>query len=155
MNLHMVPWKRKLEDANKQIKATKSFLNLPDACGIAFIVDDAAHSLPPEDALNFISRVLRATKPGGGQIYSHLDRIVYFSVNPRAVTEDGKGLNFWMASYRNSNEKVISEFLDNLGRAWFEHHASSFGAKPVQMNFKDQPFKGTWTEGLRGLRVRG
>ncbi len=155
LNLHTAPWKRKLAYANKQIKTMKSVLKVPDACGILFIVDDAAHSFPPEDVMNFISRVLRSTKQDGSQIYSHLDRIVYFSVNPRAVTKDGVGLNFWLASYRNTNDSTISEFLENLGRAWFKYHASLFGMNPVQMSFNDEPFKGTWTEGLRGLRVRG
>jgi hypothetical protein len=155
LNLHMAPWKRKLADANKQIKSMKSVLQLPDACGILFIVDDAAHSFAPEDVMGFISRVLRSTKQDGSQIYSHLDRIVYFSVNPRAITKDGAGLNFWLPAYRNANDRSISEFLDSLGRAWFEYHASLFGVKPVQMSLMDQPFKGTWTEGLRGLRVRG
>lgn len=154
MTLHMAPWKRKLADANKQIKTMKSVLNFPDACGVLFIVGDSAHSLPPQDVMNFIARVLRSKKPDGDQIYSHLDRIVYLSVNPRAVTLDGKALNFWLSSYRNTNEKPVSEFLDNLGRAWFAYHTSLFGMKPVEMSFKDQPFKGTWTEGLRGLRVR-
>ena len=36
----------------------------------------------------------------GSQIYSQIDRIVYFSMNTKAVTKEGVGLNFWMPAYR-------------------------------------------------------
>jgi hypothetical protein len=154
LSLHMAPWKRKLEDANKQIKKTKSLLNVADACGILFLADDAARSFAPTDVMTFIARTLQSRKPDGSQIYSHLDRIVYFSVNPRAVTNDGMGLNFWLPAYRHENDKIISEFLENFGRAWFQYHAELFGMKPVRMSAEDEPFKRTWTVGLNGLRIR-
>lgn len=153
LNLHMAPWKRKLEDANQQIKETKPLLNFPDACGILFLADDAAHSFAPPDVLAFIARTLQSRKTDGSQIYSHLDRIVYFSVNPRAVTADGMGLNFWLPAYRNENEKTVSDFLENFGQNWFQYHAALFGTKPVKMSADDQPFKGTWADGLHGLRT--
>jgi hypothetical protein len=154
LNLHTAPWKRKLEDANKQIKETKSLLNLSDACGVLFLCDDATHSFDPPDVMTFIARTLQSRKPDGSQIYSHLDRIVYFSVNPRTVTSDGLGLNFWLPAYRHENDNTVSEFLENFGRAWFQYHAELFGTKPVQMSADDEPFKGTWANGLRGLRIR-
>ena len=154
LGLHMAPWKRKLEDANKQIKKTKSLLNLPDACGILFLVDDSARSFAPEDVMGFIARTLQSRKSDGSQIYSHLDRIVYFSVNPRAVTKDGVGLNFWMPAYRHADERVISEFLENFRRGWVQFHADLLGTKAVQMSQDDPKFNGTWANGLHGLRIR-
>jgi hypothetical protein len=154
LNVHMAPWKRKLDDANKQIKATKSILNLPEACGVLFLCDDATRSFGPEDVMGFIARTLKSKKPDGSQIYSHLDRIVYFSVNPRTVTKDGVGLNFWMPGYRHADDKVISEFLENFRRGWVQYHADLLGTKAVEMSPDDQKFKGTWMNGLHGFRVR-
>jgi hypothetical protein len=154
MSIHMAPWKRKLEDANQQIKQTKALFDLPDACGILFLVDDANHSFAPKDVMTFIARTLQSRKQDGTEIYSHLDRIVYFSVNPREVTNDGIGLNFWMPAYRHQNDKSISDFLENFRQAWFQYYGELFGAQPVQISGKDQPFKGTWTNGLHGLRIR-
>jgi hypothetical protein len=154
LNVHMAPWKRKLEDANKQIKQTKLFLNLPDARGILFLCDDAAQSFAPQDVMGFIARTLQSRKPDGSQIYSHLDRIVYFSVNPRTVTKDGLGLNFWMPAYRHTEEKVISEFLENFRRGWVQYHGDVLGTKALQMKQDDPQFKGTFANGLHGLRTR-
>ena len=128
----MAPWKRKLEDANKQIKETKSLLNLPDACGILFLVEDSALSFPLYDVMGFIARTLQSRKSAGSQIYSHLDRIVYFSVNPRAVTKDGVGVNFWIPAYRHVDEKLISEFLERFRKEWVQYHASLTGTSVVQ-----------------------
>jgi hypothetical protein len=154
LNLHMAPWKRKLEDANKQIKTTKTLLKLPDACGVLFLADDAAHSFEPTDVMTLIARTLQSRKEDGSQIYSHLDRIVYFSVNPKTVTKEGMGLNFWMPAYRNKDEKPISEFLESFGRSWFQYNAELFGTKPVEMAPENESFKGTWATGLHGLRMR-
>lgn len=154
LGLHMAPWKRKLEDANKQIKTTKSLLNLPNACGILFLVDDANLSFAPEDGMGFIARTLRSRKPDGSQIYSHLDRIVYFSVNPRAVTKDGVGLNFWMPAYRHVDEKPISEFLENFRLGWVQYHASLLSMPAAQMSPSDPEFKGIWANDLHGLKIR-
>ena len=154
LNLHMAPWKRKLEDANKQIKTTKSLLDCPAALGILFLADDAARSFAPPDVFNLIARVLRSKKADGSQIYSHIDRIVYFSVNPRGITADGKALNFWLPVYRNENEKVASEFLESLAQNWFQYHASLFGTEPIVMSPADQPLSGNWPGRLRGLRTQ-
>lgn len=118
LKLHMAPWKKKLENANKQIKRTKAVLKLENACGILFLCDDAVHSFPPEDVLGFFARTLQSRKPDGTQIYSHIDRIVYFSVNPKTVTREGVGLNFWMPGYRQPTEdQTINRFLDNFREA--------------------------------------
>ena len=152
--VHMAPWKRKLEDANKQIKETKSLLNLPDACGILFLVEDSALSFPPYDVMGFIARTLQSRKSDGSQIYSHLDRIVYFSVNPRAVTKDGVGVNFWLPAYRHVDEKLISDFLERFRKEWVQYHASLTGTSVVQLSPGDHGFKDNWATGLHGLRVR-
>src|SRR5262249_20659322 len=65
MRIHMMPWKRKLGAANNQIKAMKTVLNVPSACGVLFLIDDAHHSFPPMDVMTFIARTLQSTKPDG------------------------------------------------------------------------------------------
>jgi hypothetical protein len=155
LKLHMAPWKKKLENANKQIKNTKAFLNLANACGIMFLSDDADLSFPPEDVLGFLASTLQSKKPDGSQIYSHIDRIVYFSMNPKIVTKEGVGLNFWMPAHRQPVEdQTISGFLDNFRAALVQYNARLLGTKPVQMSPQVHPFKGTWPDGLHGFRVR-
>jgi hypothetical protein len=132
LRIHEVPWKRRLAKANNQIKSIKSVLHFPDACGVLFIADDAAHSFGPELVMTCIARVLRSEKKDHAQIYSSIDRIVYFSVNPRTVTRDGRGLNFWLPTYRSrENSEIISKFLGNLGQNWIQYHADLLSLKLV------------------------
>src|SRR6266404_4473987 len=113
LNLLKAPWKKKLALANDQIKRTKMTLKLSDARGILFLVNDARSWMPPYDAMNLITRVLQAKKDDGRNVYSHLDWIVYFSVNARVI-KDGVGWNFWIPGYRTKDEPNISGFLDRL-----------------------------------------
>lgn len=155
LKLHTAPWKKKLANANKQIKNTKAVLNLSNACGILFLCDDAELSFPPEDVLGFVAGTLQSKKPDGSQIYSHIDHIVYFSMNPKVVTKEGVGLTFWMPAYRQPEEdQTVSVFLDNFRAAFVQYHASLFGTKSVQISPQVHPYKGTWPDGLHGFRVR-
>jgi hypothetical protein len=153
LGLHMMPFKRKLADADKQIKNTKALLDMPNACGILFLVDDAAHSFPPLDAMNFITRVLQSKKDNGSPVYSHLDRIVYFSVNPKVVS-GGIGQNFWLPGYRQENEKVIAEFLEQLRRSWIQFHGDITGTHGFELPAGEYPVDTVWQHGLNSLRVR-
>jgi hypothetical protein len=131
MHIHEVSWKRRLEDANKQIKATKIALNVPGACGILFVADDTIEPWDPNDAFTFIARVLKSRKSDGREIYSSIERIVYFSVNPRGATPDGD-LNYWFSSYRYKNEEIISQFLKDFGDRWIEYHAALSDAEAIR-----------------------
>jgi hypothetical protein len=142
LKLHITPWKKKLENANKQIKTTKAVLNLANACGILFLCDDADWSFSPEDVLSFLAGTLQSKKPDGSQVYSHIDHIVYFSMNPKIVTKEGVGLNLWMPAYRQREEdQTISGLLDNFRAAFAQYHASLLGTKPVQMSPQEHPFR--------------
>jgi len=120
------PWKKKLELANKQIKQTKVTLKMPNAGGVLFLVNDAPSWVSPDNAFNLMTRVLRSKKDTGEHVYSHLDCIVYFSINARVI-QDGKGWNFWHPGYRTKDEPIISNFVNRLRDAWFQYHSNLLG----------------------------
>lgn len=122
------PWKKKLAAANEQIKRTKTTLKMPEARGVLLLVNDAPTWVQPYDAMNLITRVIQAQKQDGREVYSHLDWVVYFSVNARAI-HDGKGWNFWLPGYRSKDESSISSFLNQLRDGWFEYHSKLLGMK--------------------------
>jgi hypothetical protein len=119
----MAPWKKKLGLANKQIRQTKATLKMPNARGILFLVNDAPSWVSPHDAFNLMTRVLRSKKDTGEHVYSHLDCIVYFSINARVI-QDGKGWNFWHPGFRAKNDPVVSNFVNELRNAWFQYHGN-------------------------------
>ena len=153
VDLHKGPWKRKLDKANKQIKNTKALLKVPNACGILFLLDDATHSFLPKEAINFIAGVLRSKKPDGTQIYSHLDWIVYLSVNPKTVTPDGVGLNFWIPAYRHNADEGISAFLESFKHGWTRYLGDFLKMKSFEIPGEHSSIEGNWVPGLNRLRV--
>lgn len=122
LNLMKAPWKNKLALANDQIKRTKMTLKMPEACGILFLVNDAPSWIAPLEAMSLITRVLQAKKNDGRNVYSHLDWIVYFSVNARLI-KDGVGFNFWIPGYRTKDEPTVSGFLNQIQQAWVQYHS--------------------------------
>lgn len=126
--------KRRLEKANNQIKETKILLGVPDARGVLFLVNDAPTFLPPLDEMNLAARILQSKKPDGNNIYSHLHWIVYFSVNPKAVTADGVGLNFWLPCFREQGDSVTGQFLQELRLAWIRYHGQQLGMNSFEIS---------------------
>lgn len=129
LRLLQAPWKNKLARANEQIKNTKQALNFPKARGVLFLVNDAPSWVPAMEAMNLITRVLQSKKEDGREVYSHLDWVVYFSVNARVI-QDGKGWNFWLPGYRSKDgDPAISDFLNRVRDGWFLHHGNLLGMK--------------------------
>jgi hypothetical protein len=133
MKIHLAPWKRKLERANAQIKQTKLTFNVTSACGLLLLVRDAPSTIDPRTEMDFIARILQSRKEDGSHVYSHLNRIVYFSVNPGAVTQDGIGMNFWIPAYRTENEPRVSEFLKGFRDGWIQYHRRLLGKGASQI----------------------
>jgi hypothetical protein len=119
--------KRRLAEANEQIKKTKSLLDMSEAKGVLFLVNDAKTSLEPYDEMNLVARILQAKKPDGTLIYSHLHWIIHFSVNPKTVNAQGYGMNFWLPCFRENGDIVMQEFVDNLRIAWIRYHGQQLG----------------------------
>jgi hypothetical protein len=118
--------KRRLAEANEQIKKTKSLLAMPDAKGVLFLANEARTMFDPADEMNLAAIILNSKKPDGRNIYSHLHWIVYFSVNPIDVTPDRVGRNFWLPCFREHGDTEMSEFLARLRDNWFKYHHQEF-----------------------------
>ena len=103
-------------------------LNLPNACGILFLVRNAPSSIPPVEEMSFIQRILQSKKEDRiTPVYSHIERIVYFSVKPRAITSDGIGWNFWIPAYRTTDEPAVTDFLERFRQGWVRHLGDTLG----------------------------
>jgi len=131
--------KRRLAEANAQIKKTKLLLKIPEARGVLFLVNDAQTFLPPHDEMNLIGRILQSKKPNGALVYSHLHWIIYFSVNPKIVSADGIGMNFWLPCFREQGDLLMEEFVDKLRVAWIQYHGQTLGMNSFEVPRKPEP----------------
>lgn len=116
-----------LKNANDQIKATKKSLDVADARGLLFLVNDGNFGLHPGLVRNALSRSLHK--------YSGINTVIHFTANMGSIMEtpDCKVL-FWCAwSTKKSKTPVDPEFLQKLKQAWHMHHQQIIG-EPI-MNF--------------------
>lgn len=105
---------RILKKANKQIKDTKSYFNLPDAPGVLFFVNDGFTSITPDLAAGIACDALVNS-------YSSIDCFVYLTLN-RYIVLDGSNEPklLWNPSYSSRADDSLVDYIDELGRKWFK-----------------------------------
>jgi len=124
--------KNVLSTANAQIRQTKHFLNVPDAKGVLLVASDGNFDLTPHAIHHLLSRLLMKKHPDGRQQYSQIDGFAYFSGRTLVqVGEDGRPTMIWISSPRQKDDKAITEFLSQLGRAWHQH-VERISARPME-----------------------
>lgn len=121
------PIKRVLESANRQIKATKQFLNLPTAKGVLLLANEGV-SLPPPELMYLVHQVLKRRKEDGRPIFSSIDWIALFSVNrPMRLTTEQRYSHYWLPAYRELSDPKAESFLERLRDSWITHFGKLAG----------------------------
>jgi hypothetical protein len=121
------PIKRVLEGANKQIKATKQFLNLPTAKGVLLLANEGVSLVPPE-LMYLVHQVFRSRKEDNTPVFSSIDWVVLFSVNrPMRLTNEQRETHYWLPVYREVSNPKPAKFLEKLSESWGLHLAKVTG----------------------------
>ncbi len=101
--------------ANKQIRQTKEKLNLPDAKGLVLYLNDGFYQADPNLTLALIGDPLQR------QMRS-VDGFVLFNLREKVFIPGEAGGNFiWLPKYRSADDVRLSEFVNELGAAWFRY----------------------------------
>lgn len=105
---------RILKKANRQIRETKQRLNVSGAQGILFFVNDGFTGLAPNTVIDLVCGALYDS-------YSSIDCFIYLSVN-RYIEIQGSNEPklIWVPSYSDRATDQLVDFVDNLGRRWFD-----------------------------------
>ena len=115
-----------VEKANKQIKQTKSHLDLPDARGLLLLVNDGNYSYELDVVAYLASHLLKPRFDSSGQPrsaqYKSVDTMIYMTIN-MPVLIGGVGvpnsdIQSWGDFFRDS-QRVEREFLDRLKEQWW------------------------------------
>lgn len=106
---------RILKKANRQIKETKKYLEVPNARGVAIIVNDGFTSLSVTIVLGLICNILVNS-------YSSIDGFVLMTVNSYVAIESSDIPRLiWTPSYSPSSEHTsLPDFINDLGREWWK-----------------------------------
>lgn len=122
------PLKRIVEKANRQIKQTKKYFNLPNAKGVLLLANDGNYSLETEAVLNIATNIIRI-------LYSNINYIAYFTVNMPAqlITLDGN-IYVWAMAHGEKEKEFSYDFLHRLGDGWIKHIEKITGIKHKSLN---------------------
>ena len=108
--------RRALRKANSQIAATKRQLDRANASGLVIFANEKNLALSPVELIRFMSTELRTTREG-----SYIDGVIYMTVNLYyPIGNDGIARALWIPGYRNKGTSRLTDFVDNLGTAWFK-----------------------------------
>lgn len=113
LELFRAPLARITKKANNQIKATKTQLGLDQANGVLWCVNDNFRQIQPNTVVRLISRILR----GSG---SSIDAFIYLTNHHVEFPDDPYARIVWAPVYRDSDDDALRDFINGLGRAWFD-----------------------------------
>lgn len=120
-----------IEKANRQIRETKSNLNLPGAKGLLLLVNDGCWSIESETMLYLADISL-------GDRFSSINSVVYFTVNmPASMPGIERDVLVWIPAARKDIEPVGADFLGKLQQAWCAYHESLIGERVPTFEFEE------------------
>ena len=114
---------RIVKKANRQLKQTKLELRLEDYHGGLLVVNRGLLDLNVTTVLALLGRVCSGS-------YTQVEAVIYLTDHPHGVEAPGANgpVRLWTQAYRETAFKPqFSEFVNSLGRAWFEFCAAEFG----------------------------
>ena len=125
ISLYREPIRRRISEANKQIRSTKRLLHMEDALGLLIFVHDGDYSISPEAVLNLASRCMK------GGFYSSINDIIYTSGNMLATKPgDSLGYQFFLHCPRDMQHPIPADLIHNLNIGWQQELSEKFG-KPT------------------------
>ena len=114
---------RAIHKGNKQIRETKLFLNKPDAKGLLLLCNDGNYFIKNNMYLSLICDILLRKYHE-----SEIDGFVYFTYNQTSrIPESELDWQLWFPGYRDSEDKILSTFVNQMGSKFNDYFAESTG----------------------------
>jgi hypothetical protein len=121
VRLFRPPISRVLKKANRQIRETKEHFNIEAATGVLVLVNDGFTALEPHWVRSLVCNLLSNS-------YSSIDCFLYLTVNRYVETPSSDAPRLlWMPTYSDRAPHTLVEFIDDLGRKWFNFLESKIG----------------------------
>ncbi|ELV8657353.1 TPA: hypothetical protein RQJ75_004430 [Vibrio vulnificus] len=114
--LYKDPIQRLVKKANKQIRETKSELEVSNYKGLMLIANNNHSALDPDHANQILEEIFR--KPD----YSSINSVVYFSAGQTSVDSAGREFGIWIEKHREGLPQIESGFLCLLRDEWLQHY---------------------------------
>lgn len=120
VRLFRPPISRILKKANRQLRESKAQFD-PSMAGVLFFVNDEFTTLGPDIVRSLACSLLANS-------YSSIDCFVYLTVN-RYIALSGSDVPrlVWMPSYSDRVNEGLHQFINDLGRNWFQFIQGKIG----------------------------
>lgn len=120
------PIHKALTDANKQIKETKTYFDLPNAVGLIILANDGNFTLTPDLTIDILSRQFK-------KHFSAIESFIFIAPHlPAEMRGVDKELRVWMSgSTRQESVGVPEAHLSQLGDAW-QDFVQSKSDEPIE-----------------------
>lgn len=114
IRLFRPPVSRVLKKANRQLRETKAHFNISAPTGMLVFVNDGFTALEPHFVRSLACNLLMNS-------YSSIDCFLYITVN-RYVEVAGSDVPrlLWVPSYSERAPDSLVQFVDDLGRKWYD-----------------------------------
>jgi hypothetical protein len=111
-----------IEKANRQIRETKEYFSLPDACGVALIVNRDNTALEPVIAYDAIHNLMYKKNIRGEFRFDHIDIVIYVSDVHFKVVENPNQMPMQIiVAIKGKTLNAVQEvFLDQFTKIWGE-----------------------------------
>jgi hypothetical protein len=124
-----------IRDANRQIRDTKSRMNLPSAKVILIIANEGnPYHDHPDSHRRLIAEILRKRTPVGDLRYPHINGAVCFSI--KDVKSRDEGMYFWanlqMKQAPTEDAQPMADFQRDLQQAWYSYLERKAGIRVRQ-----------------------
>lgn len=113
LELFRAPLARITKKANRQLKSTKHALGLEQAKGVLWCVNDNFRQVMPITIVALISRILGGSGSG-------IDAFIYLTNHYVDFPGDPYARLVWAPVYRHSDDEDLRQFINWLGRKWFD-----------------------------------
>lgn len=121
VRLFRPPLSRVLKKANRQLRETKSHLNIQASTGVLLLVNYGFTAISAELIRAQISELLTHS-------YSSIDCFIYLTVNRYIeIAGSDQPRLLWVPTYSDRVSEGLIAFVDNLGRQWFDFIESKAG----------------------------
>jgi hypothetical protein len=110
-NLFRPPLANDAKKANRQIRATKEHLKVPDASGVLVCVNDNLRGIPPRMMLQLFGRILNGS-------CSSISAMVYLTNHYIDVPGNRYANLLWIPAYSPDAPGSLSPWINWLGREW-------------------------------------
>lgn len=132
VRLSRPPISRILKKANRQLKETKKHFGISSSTGVLLFVNDGFTSLAPEIVRDVACDLLVHS-------YSSIDCFVYLTVNRYvALPNSNEPKLIWNPTYSDRVDDSLVNFIDELGRRWFNFLESKIGSFTSRTETQDR-----------------